>query len=214
MGTSRWQDATTAVDVAEREDGRDEDSRLPELAYVVLGHVRMYPEGIHGYRLGRMLAAPAAMLPGVQLGQLYRLLRRLKAAGMVASRVEAESARLRYRYVITPRGETCLEAWLRRVPRGTGATCQQLLNRLRFAGALAPGVLRTLVDDAVHECRRNLELLPPVPSVGRDRRHDGAYEVALRARLATDLCWLEEVRGLVEPPTEARAVRLAAGARR
>ncbi len=181
--------------------------RLPDIASVILGHVGTNAEGIHGYQLGRLLARPGLRLPSLRLGQLYRLLRRLERAGLVMCHVESESARLRYRFTITPQGERHLEEWLVSLRGSSGSICQQLLYRLRFADRLPVPALLRLIDDAMEECGNALEEIGKA-AAGRDRRAvNPTYEHALKTRLATDRCWLEEIRRLVqrgeaEPPAK------------
>jgi hypothetical protein len=136
----------------------------------------------------------------MRLGQLYRILRRLEAAALVVCHVESESLRLRYRFAITPRGARVLQTWLTTLPQGTGAVCEQVLYRLRFAERLSPSALLDLVNTAAEESRLALERCGGSGRRSHDR--DGAgghpYDAALKERLAMDRCWLEEVRGLVE----------------
>jgi DNA-binding PadR family transcriptional regulator len=185
------------------------DQRLPDVAYVVLGHVAASPSGIHGYELGRQLSRSGPELPPMRLGQLYRILRRLEAAALVVCHVESESLRLRYRFTVTPRGASVLQTWLMTLPRGTGAVCEQVLYRLRFAERLSAAALLGLVDTAAEESRLALERLGGNGRRSHDRGGAGGhpYDVALKERLAMDRCWLEEVRGLVERsaagPTQA-----------
>jgi DNA-binding PadR family transcriptional regulator len=183
-------------------------AKLPDMAYVILGHVGMHPEGIHGYQLGRLLSRSAHRIPSLRLGQLYRVLRRLERAGLVDCHVESESSRLRYRFAISSRGNACLQKWLSHIPAGTGITCQQLLYRLRFAGRMPGTALLRLVDEAATECATNLEDLSRRGSSAREVA--GPYEAALKARLATDRCWLEEVRRMLEKTVSESAKASAA----
>jgi DNA-binding PadR family transcriptional regulator len=176
-------------------------NRLPDIAYVILGHVGSSPEGIHGYQLGRLLARPGLRLPSLRLGQLYRLLRRLERAGLVMCHVESESARLRYRFTITPQGEHHLQDWLASFQGSSGSISQQLLYRLRFAERLPLAGLVRLIDDAMEECGKALEEIGKAAmSASRDGRNavNATYEHALKTRLATDRCWLEEIRRMVQ----------------
>jgi len=173
---------------------------LPDIAYVILGHVATSAQGIHGYRLGRLLARPGLRLPSLRLGQLYRLLRRLERAELVMCHVESESARLRYRFTITPRGESHLQDWLMSLQGSSGAICQQLLYRLRFAERLPVNALLRLIDDTIEECGNAIEEIGKATSAARDRPGEvnPTYEHALKTRLATDRCWLEEIRRLAQ----------------
>lgn len=191
------------------EDDGDGESRFPDVAYVILGHVATSPNGLHGYHLGRVLTRATPQLPPMRLGQLYRILRRLERAALVTCHVESESSRLRYRFTVTPRGEAVLQDWLSTMPRGTGSVCQQLLLRLGFAAQIPQAALLRLVDDAAVEAKHAIEALAKNGMPGRDRRSepDSLFTTALRARLATDRCWLEEVRHIVAQSPVAVAKR-------
>jgi DNA-binding PadR family transcriptional regulator len=203
---------------ARGESGDREESasggHLPDIAYVILGHIAASAQGIHGYQLGRLLARPGLRLPSLRLGQLYRLLRRLERAGLVACHVESESARLRYRFTITPQGEAHLHDWLASLHGSSGSICQQLLYRLRFAERLPVTALLRLIDDAMAECRNALEEIGKAASAARDRRGEVStiYEHALKTRLATDRCWLEEIRRLVQRGAAADSAKAGTGA--
>jgi len=178
------------------------DQRLPEVAYVVLGYVRAYPEGVHGYHLGRILSRFPLRSASLGLGHLYRILHQLESAGLVKSEVEDGSPRLRYRLTITLRGEACFSSWLTTVPEGSEATCDQVLDRLRFADRLPGKVVLRLVDEAERECKSKLEELAQHtasehPPKGEESHVSRPYTMALMARVAADLRWLEEVRQMV-----------------
>lgn len=172
-------------------------SGLSEAAFVVLGYVGKYPEGIHGYHLGKILSRSPLRLSSLGLGQLYRLLHRLEKAGLVISSVEEESARLRYRFTITQRGEADFSEWLRSVPEGSGTTSESVLDRLRFAEQLPGAVLLRLIDEAHRECERKVEELAKYELKGERTPMSQRYARALRARLGADRLWLDEIRQLV-----------------
>jgi DNA-binding PadR family transcriptional regulator len=179
-------------------EGKGSDARLPEVAYIVLGHIGRAPQGVHGYQLGRNLVHAYDGLGSVRLGQLYHLLRRLERAGLVSGRVEADSPRLRYRFTITPEGESCFRQWLRSLPRGSRAIADELLLRLQFADRLPGGALLTLIDEAVHACENDLEELKASAHGVGTGEPQGVYAMALEARLTADRRWLEDVRRLAE----------------
>ena len=174
---------------------------LPDVAYTVLGYVGMYVGGVHGWELGRRLSRAIHGEPTLGMGRLYRVLRQLERAELVRCRVEPSASRLRYLFTMTAHGESCFGRWLKHIPRGTPAPCQQLLDRLRFAEQLPQNVLLRLLDEAAHECQREIEGLgQPEPSTrdtGKDTRRQ-LHASALKARMADDRCWLEEVRRLVQ----------------
>jgi DNA-binding PadR family transcriptional regulator len=183
---------------------------LPDVAHVILGYVAMYPDGVHGYRLGRTLSEPPLRVPSLRLGHLYRVLRRLQRARLVACTVEAQSSRLRYRFSITPAGETAFRSWLVSVPRGSGLTRDHVLERLRFADRVTSRDVLRLIDEAVRACESELADVTQQASSGEEAS-DGVqpqvsariYLMARKARLADDRCWLEEVRRLVERDAQA-----------
>ena len=170
---------------------------LRDFTYVILGHVAAYPNGVHGYSLGRSLSRWPLRWASLRLGQLYRALRSLERAGLVDGHVESSSSRLRYRHVITALGRARLQEWLTHLPRETGVPCEQLLHRLRFADRIPGREVLRLIDETMTECNSNAE------AIGRNRtgpiRDAGtSYEVALGARLAADQWWLKEIRRLLE----------------
>jgi DNA-binding PadR family transcriptional regulator len=174
------------------------DARLPDVAYTILGYVSMYPDGVHGYELGRALSRASIRAPSLRLGQLYRLLRRLERAELVSCRVEADTARLRYRFSITSHGETCFQRWLANIPKDAAGTCDALLERLRFAERMPSAVLVRLVDETAAECRSQMEQVSKQAASAEDGSKGRLYAMALKARLADDRCWLEEVRRLAQ----------------
>lgn len=183
-----------------REAASSSKSRLPDVAYVILGFLESYSDGVHGYRLGRDLSESPLGLPSLQIGQLYRLLRRLERAGLVSCRIETESSRLRYRFSITAKGSAGFRKWLDSVPRGSGASSEELLDRLRFADRLAPSTLLSWIDAALSRCETELgELTKEVGSNGTNTSQPvPPYVLALSTRLTADHAWLQEARRIVE----------------
>jgi DNA-binding PadR family transcriptional regulator len=177
---------------------------LPDLAYVVLGHVRVHAGGIHGYRLGQRLAAAPLGVPAVRLAQLYRLLQELGRRGLVARRVEAAGTRpARVVFSVTPAGVTAFRRWLTGPPRGAAPIRDQLIQRLHFADAFPGPALKRFLRDAERECVAELDALrvayAPAASGGEI---PGAARVlvavALGRRLSADREWLAEIDKLLE----------------
>jgi len=177
---------------------------LSELASVILGYVAMYPDGVHGYHLGRMLSRSPLGLPTLRLGQLYRILHHLERAGLVKSRVEATGPRpARYRFVTTVQGRSIFLKWLTSLPHGSGPVREQVLNRLRFSHRLPAPAMRYLLEEAARECQEELG------NLHRHKKSTGSlygevkslHLMAVEARLAADQQWLGEIRSLVEGST-------------
>jgi DNA-binding PadR family transcriptional regulator len=175
--------------------------QLPEHAYVILGCVELYRDGVHGYRLGQLLLRSAAGLSLLGLGQLYRALHLLERAGLVKGEIEVRGpARARYRFTMTSAGRTAFRQWLTGEPHGSAPIRDQLLNRLRFADQLPGAVLQRFLHAAIRECEAELE------DVRCERQQTHVGDVApeplliraLHARLVAHQRWLDDVRQLVE----------------
>jgi PadR family transcriptional regulator PadR len=167
-------------------------------ALLLLGYIGMYPEGIHGYQLHKMLSQDPLELPSLPLGRLYRVLRRLEDAGLVASQVEADGGRLRYLFSVTPEGESYFREWLTSSPTGSDAVGSHVLQRLRFASLLSRDGLSRLFDDAETACRASLEALHrrTASDGGPVTEASQVYASAQQERLEDELRWLEKIRAL------------------
>lgn len=177
------------------------NGRLPDRAFVVLGYVGRFPDGVHGYRLGRILTRSAGGLPSLRLGQLYRLLRHLERAGCVESTIETGGPRpARYQFTVTPAGRARFRRWLTSVPKGQGSVREGILDRLRFSECLPNTALRRLLAEAAKECEDAIDALrqeaaqPP----GAAHTDKALHAMALEARLAADRRWLDEVGALAD----------------
>jgi DNA-binding PadR family transcriptional regulator len=184
----------------QRRRSRSANRALPEVAYLILGHVGAHPE-VHGYRLGRLLSTSPLGLPSLHLGQVYRILHDLAARGLVRSRIETDRSRpARQLFMITRAGEATFRRWLAGPARGSTPIRDQLLQRLRFGDLIPPAALRRLLRDAVRECDADLAHLRSAA-----RHHDGSngngttlLSIALEQRLAADRSWLAEAARFVD----------------
>jgi DNA-binding PadR family transcriptional regulator len=176
------------------------DGRLPERAYVVLGYVGRYPDGVHGYRLGRILSRSPEGL-ALRLGQLYRLLHHLERAGCVESKIETGGPRpARYRFTMTREGRARFRRWLTSLPKGGGPIREHVLDRLRFSECLPSTALQRLLAEARRECENQIDSLrrEGVDAAARGSAGKPLHAMALEARLAADKRWLDEVRALAD----------------
>jgi DNA-binding PadR family transcriptional regulator len=171
---------------------------LPDAAYELLGYVRAFPEGVHGYELGQALARSRGSAVMGRLGTIYRRLRQLEQAGLLRSHLDTAAARLRHRFTITPLGECHFGEWLLQGPAGQAVTADALLQRLRFADSRSAAPLRRMVDQAADERRRELE---DIRQTAFDHRSPApaspVYTKALEARAILELDWLHAVRRLL-----------------
>ncbi len=187
--------------------------QLPEHAYVILGYVGTYAEGVHGYEIGRLLLRSPLGLPLLGLGQLYRVLHQLESARLVSGTIEMNgAARARYRFKMTKKGEGSFRQWLTGSSRGATPVRDQLLNRLRFADQVPRPVLTRLVSEAIKECQAEIDDLS---RTDRDRPCDAdvtpLHRLALQARLVAYQRWLVEVSRLVEGSAPDRDRSVASG---
>lgn len=164
----------------------------------VLGVVSRHPDGIHGYAVLRQGERLLGHFWRLSFGEIYRILDRLAADGLIEQIADAggESARKVYR--ITARGQRSLEDYV--VSPQTDAPRplrQELAVKMLFAGPEhLPELLRLVT-------RQRDAYLQELHTLGTERRKmhrvpfdafvthlliDGA-ELAARAELA----WLDEV---------------------
>jgi DNA-binding PadR family transcriptional regulator len=180
---------------------------LPEVAYLILGHVGAQAE-VHGYRLGRLLSTSPLGLPSLHLGQVYRILHELAERGLVRSRIETDPSRpSRQLFAITRAGEAAFRRWLSGPARGSAPVRDQLLHRLRFGDQLPPAALRRLLRDAVRECEADLADLRSATGqlngangVSGDGR--ALLASALERRLVADRSWLVDAARLIDVSAE------------
>ena len=183
-----------------RED-RGETAGLREFSYVILGYVEMYPDGVHGYRLGRTLSQSPLGLSALRLGQVYRALRRLEGAALLRSQLEAGGARpARHRYTVTREGAEAFRRWVTHLGDSCGSVRERLLNRLRFVDRLPGAAIRSLLAEAASECEGELRQVQRGATRGRrpDNGTAGLHALLLQARIAADRHWLDEVGGVIE----------------
>ena len=193
---------------------RTANTPLSELASVVLGYIGTYPDGVHGYHLGRMLSRSPLGLPSLRLGQLYRILRHLERAGLVRSHIEVAGPRpARYRFVTTPGGRSAFRQWLASLPHGRVPVREQVLNRLRFSDRLPISALQRLLEEAVRACQTELETLRRHETPGGDPAAEPRplHCMAVEARLLADRRWLDELQLLIEESLRCADVSAASG---
>jgi DNA-binding PadR family transcriptional regulator len=184
-------------------------SRMPDIAFYILGLVAEHPDGIHGYAL--MRAGRPAPFAGqsMVLTQLYRRLERLQGQGFLRREVEASGPRLRYLFSITARGETALRKWL----SSPVATTEGVIERLRFASRLPRAAVLGMLEsadrhiaDTLTRFRKSAEGHEREPGEG-----DGLWIRAVEARLDADRQWLQVVRrSVVDSTPHLRAAPAAA----
>jgi PadR family transcriptional regulator, regulatory protein AphA len=104
------------------------------LEHILLGCVSQRP--MYGYDLHRVINQPAGigLLWQIKQSQLYALLEKLEAGGLLqSSLVPGEAHLLRKEYSLTPAGRAAFEEWVRSPVPHTRDMRQEFLARLYFA---------------------------------------------------------------------------------
>jgi DNA-binding PadR family transcriptional regulator len=191
----------------QRRRPRSANRALPEVAYLILGHVAAHA-GVHGYRLGRLLSTSPLGLPSLHLGQVYRILHELAERGLVQCRIEVDRSRpSRQLFTITRAGEAAFRRWLAGPARGSAPVRDQLLHRLRFGDLIPPASLRRLLHEAVRECEADLADLRSAARRRNGSDGDGTtlLSIALEHRLAADRSWLAEAARFIDARSSPEA---------
>jgi DNA-binding PadR family transcriptional regulator len=155
------------------------------------------PQGVHGYELKRQCDRLLGRFWQLNFGEIYRILDRLEAEGLV-DQVVAGDRPSRKLYRINDKGRQSLDTFILSPPTDVPRPLrQELAVKLLFAGPERLGELLRLIDQqreaymaelsALGIQRRKLEKLPMDSFVTR-LLIDGA-ELSVRAELA----WLDDL---------------------
>jgi DNA-binding PadR family transcriptional regulator len=136
----------------------DAGHHLPDARpeFAALGFLAMRP--VHGYDLHQLFEARLGKVWRLGQSQLYAVLKRLEAQGLVEAAVEeGRNSLARKVFSTTTAGRVRLDAWLRE-PSDCSARILRLefISRLFFARELEPALLLPIVDSQEAELRRHL----------------------------------------------------------
>jgi DNA-binding PadR family transcriptional regulator len=127
----------------------------PTVEYALLGLLLQQP--MHGYELHKAMehVEGLSMVWTVKQSQLYALLDRLEADGLVQGRRVAEENRpARLEYSLTPQGRSVLNAWLA-VPADHGREIRlEFMAKLYFAERKSPETARRLLEAQCLACQQ------------------------------------------------------------
>ncbi len=166
---------------------------------LILGLLSQQPA--HGYELQRRLVEALGQVWHMQLNQVYNLLKRLEARGLVTGTDEpATGAPPRRRFAVTPAGRAQFEHWLNSpTPPNVRAIRVEFTSRLYFAVTRERRLALRLVHEQaaqvaiyVADLQRQLDATPSERSFDR-------LGLALRVRTLTGvLAWLEDCQAEVQ----------------
>ena len=168
--------------------------------YPVLGLLAIQPA--HGYELYQRLATELGQTWRISMSQLYNILNRLEAQGLIRGTVQVQDAGpSRRRFRLMPAGRRHFHAWLHQ-PSGNSSRAIRLefITRLYFARALEPEALSPLIDAQIAENRaslvrlqKTLDELPPEQVFSR-------LGLELRVRQLTSILdWLADCSNRIAP---------------
>ena len=175
--------------------------------FPVLGLLAIQPG--HGYELYQRLTTELGQSWHVSMSQLYNILNRLEAEGLIRGTVQAQdSGPSRRRFRLTGAGRRHFQAWLHQ-PSGNSARAIRLefITRLYFARALEPEALSPLIDAQIEETRASLvrlqntlHELPPEQVFNR-------LGLELRVRQLTSIMnWLADCSSRIVPSQDESAI--------
>jgi PadR family transcriptional regulator AphA len=109
---------------------------LNATSYVILGMLGMRP--MSGYEIKSFVDHSTRFFWAASYGQIYPELRRLAEGGLIEGAPDAESARKRVEFSLTPAGRRELERWLAE-PSTVQEMRDESLLKVFFSGAGGPG---------------------------------------------------------------------------
>lgn len=159
--------------------------KLKAPAYLMLGMVRLGARS--GYAIKRAADGSTRFFWPTSLGQVYPVLGRLEAEGLLERSEDSQGARARFSYELSPAGEAALLDWLRAPEEVPVQFRDEGLLRLFFADSLPPAdqlaLVRRLRQRSEDAAREVAEHVAPYAE-GLER--SGLRFPALAASLGTD----------------------------
>ena len=184
--------------------------RVNTSRYAVLGILSLGPRS--GYDIKKLIERSIAHFWSESFGQIYPILRRLAAEGLVARRRERQAGKPdRHVYTLTPRGLAELQQWLAR-PARPEPFRSELLLKLFLGG-------RVSVQDSVRQVAQyraaQAQLLATYAGIEGElaREHAGHPDLPYwrltlrygRTRAAAMVSWAEEALGVLGEVRQRRS---------
>jgi PadR family transcriptional regulator AphA len=182
-----------------------------QTAYVILGLLSIEGEQ-SGYDMRKTIQGSVGYFWGESYGQIYPMLRRLTAEGLIVpSRQGGKGRGGRREYSLTAAGRERLREWLA-VPYRVDPPRDEFLLKLFFGREAGPGVLVRQVREFQEKNRRVLATIEEIGRMGRDRNaqhpHFRYWMLTLEygvAQIRAALKWSEmALKVLQQPGSEGR----------
>jgi DNA-binding PadR family transcriptional regulator len=189
---------------------------------VLLGLLAIEP--MSGYDLGQTIRDSVGHFWNESYGQIYPNLKKLKADGLVNSKLERQKGKPdRHIYSITKKGRERLAAWLA-VPPQSEVPRNELLLKLFFGEQASPQLLIGYLEKMAEQEGAFLNKLKQIrKEIAKNSRYPGAPYWAMAARfgefeMKAHLRWAEEtlaelqnIAGKQQSRTEVRKEKKHAG---
>ena len=142
-------------------------------AYAILGFLTRGP--LSGYDLKQQIETSTGNFWQESYGQIYPILKKLTADGLVKKARASSGERKRFEYTITPKGRRALRNWLKE-PAEPSPVRDELLLKVFFGAQVGDEAIR----DQLEDCRdRQLALLGRYRGIEERllREHEGHPEL-------------------------------------
>jgi len=161
----------------------------------------------HGYELRRRLADGLGALWRIASSQLYNVLARLEAGGMIRSRREQPKGRPARRvYTVTAKGKGAFWTWATSPVRHLRDVRVEFLAKIYFLRRLAPERIEPLILAETCALESLVERLTSRERIGSDDPRFGELALSFRVnQLRGAIGWLRHLSG--GPSTEAKEDR-------
>lgn len=130
-------------------------NRINRTTFAILGYLTCWGP-MSGYDIKKALEGSASNFWAESYGQLYPILKRLSAEGLVRPTSGGKGARGKRIFEVTEAGRDALDVWLAE-PTDTGTVRNEFLLKLFFGKRASPEVLRTQIERHRDEQDRFLE---------------------------------------------------------
>ena len=164
------------------------------LEFILLGFLLEKP--VHGYDLYREISSINALSEvwHIKQSQLYALLEKLEAAGMVSSaHVTTESFIARREYIATPEGIATFQVWIALPVEHPREMRQEFLGKLYFARQAGTDKALALVSAQRQNCQEWQSMLEKLLATAEPGKFSHIVDSFRLHQVASMLSWLDEI---------------------
>lgn len=164
------------------------------LEFILLGFLIEKP--VHGYDLYREISSvnDLSEVWHIKQSQLYALLEKLEAAGMVtSSHVTTESFIARREYKVTPEGIRSFQVWISLPVDHPREMRQEFLGKLYFARQAGREKAQALVEAQIQNCLGWQSMLEKLIAIEQPDKFSRTVDSFRLHQVRSMLRWLDEV---------------------